>query len=202
MEFPAMTALTDSIAVYNFQNYEFHLKEGGDGKEETECERIDRLEAAFVSQGIRREVRGILLVHVHEMPHVLLLKTGKRYELPGGRLRIGEDMKEGLVRKLNKKISQQSQGKSWHIGPLISRWFKPTFDSGPFPYKPIHVSDCRCSINVFLCPLPQNLDLYSPKNAQIVAVSLYDLLANKAEKYDPIAHTLPACLSRLNLRID
>ena len=30
----------------------------------------------FIIAGIRREVRGILLVHVHEMPHVLLLKTG------------------------------------------------------------------------------------------------------------------------------
>ena len=43
------------------------------------------------------------------MNYIYLIKLnvlGKRYELPGGRLRIGEDMKEGLVRKLNKKVGQ------------------------------------------------------------------------------------------------
>ena len=41
---------------------------------------------------MRRSVDGVLLVHEHNHPHVLLVQVGASFfKLPGGRLRPGED---------------------------------------------------------------------------------------------------------------
>lgn len=41
-------------------------------------------------------MEGILLVHDHGHPHLLLLKVGGQlFRLPGGRLRPGEDGEQG-----------------------------------------------------------------------------------------------------------
>lgn len=41
---------------------------------------------------MRRSVEGVLLVHDHGHPHVLMLQLAPSYfKLPGGRLRPGED---------------------------------------------------------------------------------------------------------------
>ena len=56
----------------------------------------------FDSLGMRRSVDGVLLVHEHGLPHVLLLQLGTTFfKLPGGELKPGEDevSKEKLRRK-------------------------------------------------------------------------------------------------------
>ena len=46
----------------------------------------------FDSLGMRRSVDGVLLVHEHGLPHVLLLQLGTTFfKLPGGELKPGED---------------------------------------------------------------------------------------------------------------
>lgn len=51
--------------------------------------------------GMRRSVEGVLLVHEHGLPHVLLLQLGTTFfKLPGGELNPGEDEVEGLKRLL------------------------------------------------------------------------------------------------------
>jgi cleavage and polyadenylation specificity factor subunit 5 len=41
---------------------------------------------------MRRSVDGVLLVHEHGLPHVLLLQLGTTFfKLPGGELNPGED---------------------------------------------------------------------------------------------------------------
>lgn len=53
------------------------------------------------SIGMRRSVEGVLLVHEHGLPHVLLLQLGTTFfKLPGGELNAGEDEVEGLKRLL------------------------------------------------------------------------------------------------------
>lgn len=50
---------------------------------------------------MRRSVEGVLLVHEHGLPHVLLLQLGTTFfKLPGGELNAGEDEVEGLKRLL------------------------------------------------------------------------------------------------------
>jgi len=51
---------------------------------------------------MRRSVEGVLLVHEHGLPHVLLLQLGTTFfKLPGGELNAGEDEVEGLKRLLS-----------------------------------------------------------------------------------------------------
>jgi cleavage and polyadenylation specificity factor subunit 5 len=72
---------------------------------------------------MRRTVEGVLVVHNHGHPHVLLLQVGNIFKLyvpvwrcdwrrsdelahrPGGRLRPGEDEIAGLKRKLDNKLA-------------------------------------------------------------------------------------------------
>lgn len=55
----------------------------------------------FEKIGMRRSVEGVLLVHEHGLPHVLLLQLGTTFfKLPGGELNAGEDEVEGLKRLL------------------------------------------------------------------------------------------------------
>lgn len=55
----------------------------------------------FEKIGMRRSVDGVLLVHKHGIPHILLLQLGNTFfKLPGGELKSGEDEVEGLKRLL------------------------------------------------------------------------------------------------------
>ena len=38
--------------------------------------RLSRMEAKYESEGLRRTVEGVLLIHQHDHPHVLLLQFG------------------------------------------------------------------------------------------------------------------------------
>lgn len=47
---------------------------------------------SYEKQGMRRSVEGILVVHEHNHPHILMLQLSVSFfKLPGGRLRAGED---------------------------------------------------------------------------------------------------------------
>lgn len=55
---------------------------------------------------MRRSVEGVLLVHEHGLPHVLLLQLGTTFfKLPGGELNAGEDEVDGLKRLLTEVSS-------------------------------------------------------------------------------------------------
>lgn len=100
-----------SMDIYELSNYTFGKK-----NEESKCKAMQQLPKAQIAaalrknyeeRGMRRSVGGILLVHAHNFPHVLLLQRsdGKgEYALPGGRLRPGESDDEGLRRKLDAKL--------------------------------------------------------------------------------------------------
>uniref|UniRef100_T1H4Y5 Nudix hydrolase domain-containing protein n=1 Tax=Megaselia scalaris TaxID=36166 RepID=T1H4Y5_MEGSC len=62
----------------------------------------------FDKIGMRRSVEGVLLVHEHGLPHVLLLQLGTTFfKLPGGELNAGEDEVEGLKRLLTETLGRQ-----------------------------------------------------------------------------------------------
>lgn len=79
----------------------------------------------FERIGMRRSVEGVLLVHEHGLPHVLLLQLGTTFfKLPGGELNPGEDEVEGLKRLLTEVcvvsyIVFQS-GSLWLLQSIIS----------------------------------------------------------------------------------
>ena len=54
-------------------------------------DRFARLKKEFSQSGTRRSVEGVLVVHEHGLPHVLLLQLGPNFfKLPGGELNPGE----------------------------------------------------------------------------------------------------------------
>lgn len=82
-------------------NYTFGTKEPLFEKDPSVPARFQRMRDEFERIGMRRSVEGVLLVHEHGLPHVLLLQLGTTFfKLPGGELNAGEDEVEGLKRLL------------------------------------------------------------------------------------------------------
>lgn len=83
-------------------NYTFGTKEPLFEKDPSVPARFQRMRDEFERIGMRRSVEGVLLVHEHGLPHVLLLQLGTTFfKLPGGELNPGEDEVEGLKRLLS-----------------------------------------------------------------------------------------------------
>lgn len=188
-----------SIDVYPLENYSFGSKPAKLDKDDTVVDRLVRLEQAFETQGVRRTVEGVLLVHLHGHPHVLLLHVGhKFFKLPGGKLKPGEATLAGLYRKLTNKLAspvldlqpqwQQDQAS------LLSVLYRPTLDGRLYPYKPAHVAVEKERKQVFVAPLPEKCMFSVPDNLEMIAVPFFELHSNP-EKYGTILHTLPVLLS-------
>jgi len=163
---------------------------------------MERMKENYKRKGLRRHVEGILLVHAHNHPHVLLLQIGSSYfKLPGGRLREGEDEVEGLQRKLTNKLSptQEEYQPKWQVTDLLSTWWRPNFETVMFPYMPPHMTKPKEVRKQFLVPLPEKCVLAVPKNLKLLAVPLFELYDN-AHRYGPVIASLPQVLSRIKFR--
>ena len=60
-------------------NYTFGTKEPLYEKDPSVPARFQRMRDEFEKMGMRRSVEGILLVHEHGLPHVLLLQLGTTF---------------------------------------------------------------------------------------------------------------------------
>ena len=65
------------VNLYPLSNYTFGTKEPMYEKDRTVEARFNRMREDFEKFGMRRSVEGVLLVHEHNLPHVLLLQLGK-----------------------------------------------------------------------------------------------------------------------------
>uniref|UniRef100_A0A8D8GQU8 Cleavage and polyadenylation specificity factor subunit 5 n=1 Tax=Culex pipiens TaxID=7175 RepID=A0A8D8GQU8_CULPI len=100
------TTLNRAINLYPLTNYTFGTKEPLFEKDPSVPARFQRMRDEFDKIGMRRSVEGVLLVHEHGLPHVLLLQLGTTFfKLPGGELSAGEDEVEGLKRLLTELFS-------------------------------------------------------------------------------------------------
>uniref|UniRef100_A0A182TAR4 Cleavage and polyadenylation specificity factor subunit 5 n=1 Tax=Anopheles maculatus TaxID=74869 RepID=A0A182TAR4_9DIPT len=99
--------LNRTINLYPLTNYTFGTKEPLFEKDPSVPARFQRMRDEFDKIGMRRSVEGVLLVHEHGLPHVLLLQLGTTFfKLPGGELSAGEDEVEGLKRLLTEVSSR------------------------------------------------------------------------------------------------
>lgn len=136
-----------SMDIYDLSNYTFG-KKNQESKSKVmqlmpRAEMAKVLEKNYEERGMRRSVGGVILVHSHNFPHILLLQRsdGKgEYALPGGKLRPGESDEEGLQRKLNTKLKPEGQAdtdeeQELDVGerstiPFHSSLLKPLFLTG------------------------------------------------------------------------
>lgn len=65
------------INLFPLSNYTFGTKEPMYEKDRTVEARFQRMRQDFETYGLRRSVEGVLLVHEHNLPHILLLQLGE-----------------------------------------------------------------------------------------------------------------------------
>uniref|UniRef100_A0A0L8GM28 Cleavage and polyadenylation specificity factor subunit 5 n=1 Tax=Octopus bimaculoides TaxID=37653 RepID=A0A0L8GM28_OCTBM len=98
---PSSITLERTINLYPLTNYTFGTKEPLYEKDSSVPARFQRMREEFEKIGMRRSVEGVLIVHEHGLPHVLLLQLGTTFfKLPGGELNPNEDQVDGLKRLL------------------------------------------------------------------------------------------------------
>jgi cleavage and polyadenylation specificity factor subunit 5 len=64
---------------YPLTNYTFGTKDAQSEKDHSVQARFQRLREDYEKDGMRRSVEGVLLVHEHSLPHVLLLQIGTSF---------------------------------------------------------------------------------------------------------------------------
>ena len=72
---PSLT-LNRQVNLYPLTNYTFGTKDPIFEKDPSVPARFQRMRDEFEKMGMRRSVEGVLLVHEHGLPHVLLLQLG------------------------------------------------------------------------------------------------------------------------------
>jgi len=183
----------------NVENYTFGIKEPQHEKDASVQARLTRMKEKYESQGLRRSVEAILLVHQHNHPHVLLLQIGNTFfKLPGGRLRPGESEIEGLKRKLINKLAPShvpNYQPDWEVGELVCAWWRPNFETLQYPYIPAHITRPKECRKLFVVTLPEHCIFAVPKNLKLLAVPLFELYDN-AQRYGPIISSIPVMLGR------
>ncbi|XP_044763808.1 cleavage and polyadenylation specificity factor subunit 5 [Coccinella septempunctata] len=186
-----------TINLYPLTNYTFGTKEALFEKDPSVPARFQRMRDEFEKIGMRRSVEGVLLVHEHGLPHVLLLQLGTTFfKLPGGELNPGEDEVEGLKRLLTETLGRQDGVKQdWVVEDIIGNWWRPNFEPPQYPYTPPHITKPKEHKRLFLVQLQEKALLAVPKNYKLVAAPLFELYDN-SQGYGPIISSLPQALCR------
>lgn len=79
-----------TINLYPLENYSRGIKEAQMEKDTSVADRffkntdliaarLERMKLKYAEEGMRRTVEGVLLVHLHNHPHVLLLQIGDSF---------------------------------------------------------------------------------------------------------------------------
>ena len=61
------------------ENYKFGVKDPQPEEDPSVAARLNRLQNEYEKYGIRRTVEGVLVVHEHNHPHVLLLQIANTF---------------------------------------------------------------------------------------------------------------------------
>jgi len=188
-----------TVGLYPLTNYTFGTKDPQYESDKTVTARFDRMKEDYSKFGMRRSVEGVLIVHEHGLPHVLLLQLGTTFfKLPGGELKSGEDEVEGLKRLLTEMLGRQDHPPvDWVMEDVISNWWRPNFESPQYPYIPAHITKPKEHKRLYLVQLPEKALFAVPKNYKLVAAPLFELFDNAAG-YGPVIACLPQTLSRFN----
>nr|XP_045056157.2 cleavage and polyadenylation specificity factor subunit 5-like [Desmodus rotundus] len=149
----------------------------------------------FGKIGMRRTVEGVLIVHEHRLPLVLLLQLGTTFfKLPGGELNPGEDEVEGLKCLMTEILGcQDGVLQDWVIDDCIGNWWRLNFEPPQYPYIPAHITKPEHK-KLFLVQLQEKALFGVPQNYKLVAAPLFELYDN-APGYGPIISSLPQLLS-------
>ena len=165
-------ALERLINLYPLSNYTFGTKDPQYEKDRTVESRFSRLREDYEQAGLRRSVDGVVLVHEHNLPHILLLQLGKDnthiytcvsrdgllisgpspsgttfFKLPSGELQPGENEIEGVQRIVNNILGKDdTPANTWVVEDTVGNWWRPNFESSQYPYIPSHCTHPKVSL--------------------------------------------------------
>ncbi|EGC28564.1 hypothetical protein DICPUDRAFT_160005 [Dictyostelium purpureum] len=189
-----------NLTLYNFNTSYSFGKEEKKEKEQSVTSKLTRLKESYEKEGQRRAVEGIIIVHDHGHPHILLLQDNSYFKLPGGKLKPGENDVEGLIRKLTKKLSPTGTSVAdspWEIGDHVSTWWRPNFEPTLYPYIPTHITKPKECKKMFVVTLPEKCKFAVSNELSLIAVSLYEIY-NNSQRYGPVISSIPALISKYN----
>ncbi|XP_031574688.1 cleavage and polyadenylation specificity factor subunit 5-like [Actinia tenebrosa] len=189
-----------TIRLYPLSNYTFGTKEALYEKDSSVQARFQRMREEYEKYGMRKTVEGVLIVHEHGLPHILLLQLGTTFfKLPGGELMPGEDEIDGLRRSMTEILSKPEQGPEpdWFVEDCLCNWWRPNFEAPQFPYVPAHITRPKEQRKLFLIQLGEKANFAVPRNYKLVAAPLFELFDN-SPGYGPVIASLPQLLSRYN----
>merc|ERR1719486_1319417 len=196
---PSLT-LSRTVNLYPLTNYTFGTKDPLFEKDPSVPARFQRMRDEYDKYGMRRSVDGVLIVHEHGLPHVLLLQLGTTFfKLPGGELNPGEDEVEGLKRLMSETLGRTdgSPATDWTIEDTIGNWWRPNFEPAQYPYIPPHITKPKEHRKLFLVQLQEKAYFAVPRNYKLVAAPLFEFYDN-SQGYGPIISSLPQALARFN----
>ncbi|XP_074294212.1 pre-mRNA cleavage factor Im 25 kDa subunit 2-like [Silene latifolia] len=198
-----MNSRHPKVDVYPLSNYSVEIKGAKIQRRTCDAARFTHMEYKYLKYGMKTSVEGILLVHEHKHPHVLMLKKGNAfYKLPGGKLRPGEDEIEGLKRKLSRNLAFNQPPEfqpDWQIGQEVAMWWRPNFTKHMYPYCPPHIEKPKEERKMFIVHLSNRQDFVVPGNYDLVAVPFFDLYDNP-QRYGPVYSSIPLQLSRFDFK--
>ncbi|CAB4027919.1 cleavage and polyadenylation specificity factor subunit 5 [Paramuricea clavata] len=189
-----------TVRLYPLTNYTFGTKEALYEKDSSVFTRFQRMRAEYDKFGMRKTVEGVLIVHEHGLPHILLLQLGTTFfKLPGGELMPGEDENEGLKRAMTEILGRPESDleMEWVIEDSLGSWWRPNFEAPQYPYIPAHISKPKEQKKLFLMQLGEKANFAVPRNYKLVAAPLFELFDN-SPGYGPIIASLPQLLSRFS----
>ncbi|EDO47348.1 predicted protein [Nematostella vectensis] len=196
-----MTNYVYILIRYPLTNYTFGTKESLYEKDSSVQARFQRMREEYEKFGMRKTVEGVLIVHEHGLPHILLLQLGTTFfKLPGGELVPGEDEIDGLKRSMTEILSRPEHGPEpdWFVEDCLGNWWRPNFEAPQarcYPYVPAHITKPKELRKLFLVQLGEKANFAVPRNYKLVAAPLFELFDN-APGYGPIIASLPQLLSR------
>ncbi|KAG1743796.1 nucleotide hydrolase-domain-containing protein [Suillus lakei] len=217
--------MSNTIALYPLSNFTFSTKEAQPEEDPSVSARLQRLQNNYEDFGMRRTVEGILVVHDHGHPHILMLQIANAFfKLPGDYLKPGEDDIDGLKRRLDERLAPPVESKQfnashgvdneWEIGDCLAQWWRPNFETFMYPFVPAHITKPKECKKLYLVQMPErstsdgpailfikfasSLEVLAvPKNMKLLAIPLFELYDNAA-RYGPQLSAIPHLLSRYN----
>ena len=172
---------------------------------------------------MRRTVEGIMVVHEHGHPHILMLQIANAFfklwvtwvfrELvtnvkirPGDYLTPGETDELGLKKRLDDRLApldpnafeeQDGALNDWEIGDCLAQWWRPNFETFMYPFIPAHVTKPKECKKMYCVHLPERKVFAVPKNMKLLAIPIFELYDNGG-RYGPQLAAIPHLLSRYN----
>ncbi|KAK0187255.1 cleavage and polyadenylation specific factor 5 [Armillaria mellea] len=154
--------------------------------------RLQRLQNNYEDFGMRRTVEGILVVHDHGHPHILMLQIANAFFKLGASTTASRRQPDSLQFNASHGIDNE-----WEIGDCLAQWWRPNFETFMYPFIPAHITKPKECKKLFLVQMPERKVLAVPKNMKLLAIPLFELYDNAA-RYGPQLSAIPHLLSRYN----